>query len=592
MKTRKVISCLLLLAILVTAFVPLNVFAGTTVNTYSISGYIGINEYLYYPSSSVIIDNNIPEQKLPFGVDQLLKKGIKVEVTGTELSAYTDSNGFFTIKNVPEKDAGYVLKLSGNYLKNEEVVIESFKSDTKVSPEMSALADADNDGSFTVSDIMLYAKLLNSNLSISGYVSVRGGMPNFDASGAVGIPEQFPAEFYEGLKAGVKVEILGTDLYTYTDSNGYFIINQVPANSGGYSLRLSGQFLYNYEIIIETFISSIEVSLEKTPTVMEIDWDINDDGTINMTDIIYLASLLNKTVTDCKISGYIKVDREWTYGDFESGKTFYVPEQFSESLKNGVKVEVDGTDLSAVSDKNGYFEIANVPLKETGYVLKFSRDLLTTKSITVQSLTKDTAVSTAKSPIVMSISGDLNNDGTSNMSDVMVLAQYFNEIYFKVSGYINPDFDYSLPYRSVLQAGFEVEVKGTGISAITDGNGYFELLISSKLTDAPADTAAGDSGYTLKVSKANYLYKELKIDKVTRNVLISSPGSPISMEIGDFNADNAVNISDIMLVVSAFNSTIDDEKFAEDYDINRDGAVNIKDVLIVAKNYCKTAASV
>jgi hypothetical protein len=425
--------------------------------------------------------------------------------------------------------------------------------------------------------------------SISGYVSVRENMPVLTDPGIIGIPEQFPKELYDGLKAGVKVEILGTDLYTYTDSNGYFIISQVPANSEGYVLRLSDKCLVSKEITIESFNASLELSLESSPIMMDIDWDVNDDGKVNMIDMLYFASLINKPADSYKISGYIKVDREWTYGDLGSIETVYVPEKFSEGLKIGVQVTVDGTELSAVSDKNGYFEIANVPAKETGYVLKLSKDMLTTKSIVVESLTQDTAVSSQNSPIVMSISRDLNNDGISNISDLMVLVQHFNGVFCKVSGYVNPNYDYLKAAEPGLKAGFKVEAEGVGVSAVTDINGYFELLLPSKSSGGEANTDTKESAYTLKISKVNYLYKEIKIDTLSKDVLLSTPESPIKMEIGDFNADNAVNISDIMLVVSVFNSTKGEEKFVEDYDINKDGAINIIDILIVTKNYCKTA---
>jgi hypothetical protein len=66
-----------------------------------------------------------------------------------------------------------------------------------------------------------------------------------------------------------------------------------------------------------------------------------------------------------------------------------LPDGFVKGLKKGIKVTVDATDFSAVTDADGYFEIKNIPAKETGYVLKFKGAGVEDAQIVINSFTKD-----------------------------------------------------------------------------------------------------------------------------------------------------------------------------------------------------------
>ncbi len=53
----------------------------------------------------------------------------------------------------------------------------------------------------------------------------------------------------------------------------------------------------------------------------------------------------------------------------------------------------------------------------------------------------------------------------------------------------------------------------------------------------------------------------------------------------DLNGDMVVNMSDVVLLASAFNTTASDERYKEKYDLNSDKAINMNDVMIIAGKF-------
>ncbi len=153
----------------------------------------------------------------------------------------------------------------------------------------------------------------------------------------------------------------------------------------------------------------------------------------------------------------------------------------------------------------------------------------------------------------------------------------------KVSGYILPDFSFPLSVEPIIKAGFNVEIAGR--SAKTDEHGYFEINgISSNTT-----------GYTVRISKTNYLCRDIRDVVVTGDLQLSSSGSPIYIWAGDIAKDgvqdNAVNMSDIMEIAKEFNSYSGDGKYAPDCDFNKDNAINMSDIIIVARHFNTVSSS-
>ncbi len=153
---------------------------------------------------------------------------------------------------------------------------------------------------------------------------------------------------------------------------------------------------------------------------------------------------------------------------------------------------------------------------------------------------------------------------------------------YRLTGYVKPGFNYSGDAAPTLNSGFKVEIEGSGISALTDANGYF------KLDNVPGSTG----GYTLKISKTGYLTRKITNVIVTKDTSISAQADPVEIWAGDVPGDsaqdNAINLEDIMEFARLFNTVSGDGKYYSSADINADNAINVSDIMIVANHFNKT----
>ena len=149
---------------------------------------------------------------------------------------------------------------------------------------------------------------------------------------------------------------------------------------------------------------------------------------------------------------------------------------------------------------------------------------------------------------------------------------------YTVSGYVYSELKNNSVSNFSFNEGFKVELSGTDFSALTDNNGYFEI------NDVPAGT------YTLKITKANYLAREIKDFTIEKDEELSSP---ITLWIGDIEIDGkqdgAINMEDIMAICKAFNSVSGTARYKETLDLNKDNAINLEDVMIVVRHFNKTS---
>ncbi|MDP4180921.1 MAG: glycoside hydrolase family 9 protein [Bacillota bacterium] len=177
------------------------------------------------------------------------------------------------------------------------------------------------------------------------------------------------------------------------------------------------------------------------------------------------------------------------------------------------------------------------------------------------------------------ITGYVNGDLKYGIEPVKITPSGYD-----ISGYIQPDFAFASDAADMLKAGFNVEVINTGKTAVTDKNGYFRI----------SGIAPSLGGYTIRISKLNYLTRDRIIASFNDNLQISSAAAPVTMWVGDIAKngvqDNAINISDIIELSKVFNSTPADSKYRQDIDVNLDGAINLKDVIIIAKYFNKVSS--
>ncbi len=63
------------------------------------------------------------------------------------------------------------------------------------------------------------------------------------------------------------------------------------------------------------------------------------------------------------------------------------------------------------------------------------------------------------------------------------------------------------------------------------------------------------------------------------------PSTPTTGSILDINHDGAINMNDIIIVASSFNSVIGDSRYVEAYDVKKDGAINMSDIMMIAAKF-------
>ncbi|MDP4181084.1 MAG: glycoside hydrolase family 9 protein [Bacillota bacterium] len=149
-----------------------------------------------------------------------------------------------------------------------------------------------------------------------------------------------------------------------------------------------------------------------------------------------------------------------------------------------------------------------------------------------------------------------------------------------VTGYIKPDITSS---SSSVMSNIQVTLNGAHntSTALTDEKGFF------KFTNIPLDS----SGYSLTIKKNGLLTRTIQNVIVdSSDVTVSTQSSPITLWGGDSNQDGTINMSDIVVIAKAFNSTSGSVNYSTDCDFNLDGSVNMNDVIIAAVHFNKTTS--
>ncbi|MFZ5986583.1 MAG: DUF5050 domain-containing protein [Bacillota bacterium] len=150
---------------------------------------------------------------------------------------------------------------------------------------------------------------------------------------------------------------------------------------------------------------------------------------------------------------------------------------------------------------------------------------------------------------------------------------------YKISGYIKPDFDFT--NQDIVQ-GFRVEIPYSSYWAATDSTGYFEIN----------GVPEGVIGYTLKVSKDNYLKRYIDNVIVNGDTQIGSKERPVDIWVGDMLKDGiqdeAINLEDIMEIIKVFNTGYGNPNYNQSCDLNLDNSVNMEDIMLIARHFNKS----
>ncbi|MDP4180330.1 MAG: hypothetical protein Q8942_04465 [Bacillota bacterium] len=233
------------------------------------------------------------------------------------------------------------------------------------------------------------------------------------------IADDFPDTIIDALTLKVNSPVSGKINFTGDEDMFKFDAEEV----GNVYIKFDGPEYFSVDVmdglygnlIDYKYIKDNVICINPTNKVFDIkissyDKALTGDYTITVSD--KLESLIDNTF---KLSGYISS---------ESVNNSKSPS------KAGFVVALKDTNLSSVTDENGYFEIKNAPINSTKeYSISISKDGYLKRDIEGIIAESDGLISTLNSPIEI-WAGDINtpSDNKINMLDVICLSKVFNSI--------------------------------------------------------------------------------------------------------------------------------------------------------------------
>jgi len=136
--------------------------------------------------------------------------------------------------------------------------------------------------------------------------------------------------------------------------------------------------------------------------------------------------------------------------------------------------------------------------------------------------------------------------------------------------YIKPDINTTEPlafkdFRIQLTCGIHLKLQDK-----TNQNGY---TIFNAIYTYP---------WTATISKPGFLTRTLSI---SRNGRIGTAENAVPMWAGDMNQDNAINMTDIVVIAKSFGTSSEDTNFNTTADFNCDNTINMSDIIIVCRHF-------
>lgn len=123
------------------------------------------------------------------------------------------------------------------------------------------------------------------------------GITTYTVSGYVAPDFSFGSSVSSKLKSGFKVELQGVSS-TFTDESGRFELPDIPAYND-YTLRISKNGYLARDTRLGNITGNIQIGLPGTPISMR-PGDANQDGVVNMTDIVQIAASFNSSTGSAK----------------------------------------------------------------------------------------------------------------------------------------------------------------------------------------------------------------------------------------------------------------------------------------------------
>jgi hypothetical protein len=130
---------------------------------------------------------------------------------------------------------------------------------------------------------------------------------------------------------------------------------------------------------------------------------------------------------------------------------------------------------------------------------------------------------------------------------------------------------------------FVIEARANGTTVQT------QTITLASQTSVTATLIWNTGGYARGVYKISAYAQPVPLEANTADNSLDDGYVKLVLIQGDINADNSVDIYDVLILASAFNSTPNNANFNPNADLNSDGIVDMYDALLLAANYGKTA---
>ncbi len=136
--------------------------------------------------------------------------------------------------------------------------------------------------------------------------------PKYKISGYIAPDFETDSSQSTDIKAGFKVEVVGTGFNAQTNSNGYFEIADIPFSAQGYSLKIRKDG-YLYRIINVAVINDVQIASADAPLAIWAGDMIIDgvcDNVINIADIMEVVKCFNSSVSDERYNASCDINQD------------------------------------------------------------------------------------------------------------------------------------------------------------------------------------------------------------------------------------------------------------------------------------------